>query len=69
MREPTDKQISFAEKIARTLHKELPKEFSSKAYWEFINDNKEKYEDVMFAIGVNATPEWFSYAVDEGYFC
>lgn len=44
MKEPTNKQISFAEKIAWRCNKELPKEFTSKAYWQFIKDNITKYE-------------------------
>lgn len=45
MKKPSKKQIKFAEQIARTLNKELPKEKTSYIYWKFIKDNVDKYNE------------------------
>ena len=39
MKEPSDKQISCANYINRMLNIPFPKEYSSKAYWEYISQN------------------------------
>ena len=63
MKEPTNKQISFAEKIAWRCNKELPKEFTSKAYWQFINDNITEFN-------IKAIDEDdLDFLPDPGYFC
>lgn len=63
MKEPTDKQIRFAEKIAWRCNKELPKEFTAKAYWNFIDDNiVEFHARAIDEEDLDALPE-------EGYFC
>jgi hypothetical protein len=46
---PTQKQIVLADNIAKTLGLEFPRgsyDFSSRTYWEFINKNIEKYNEV-----------------------
>ena len=43
MKEPTEKQKSFARKIAWVCHKKLPSENISQAYRKFINENMTQY--------------------------
>lgn len=63
MKEPTKRQISFAEKIACRCNKELPKEFTSKAYWQFINDNITEFNiKAIDEDDLDALPDF-------GYFC
>ena len=44
MREPSKKQISFAQEIRHLTGIELPDEFSAQAYWKYIDANKLEYE-------------------------
>lgn len=46
---PTDKQIKFAMAIAEKLGIPLPKEETSKAYWEFLNEHRDAYYDKVNA--------------------
>lgn len=44
---PSEKQIKLADKIAHTLDLEFPRgsfDFTSYAYWKFINENMENYK-------------------------
>lgn len=69
MKEPTDKQIKFATIISEVLEIDLPEDYTSFAYWEFINKHKTEYDEIMSARRDNRMPDWYAYAVDEGYFC
>lgn len=47
MNAPSKKQIKLADKIAYTLDLEFPRgdfDFTSYAYWEFINENMGHYK-------------------------
>lgn len=49
MKVPSKKQIKLADKIALTLDLEFPvsdSDFTSYAYWKFINENMENYKQV-----------------------
>lgn len=39
---PTDKQVEYAESIARKKDIKLNIAYTKRAYWEFINKNKDK---------------------------
>ena len=66
MSEPTQKQILYAEKIADACGIDMPKEFTRRAYWKFINDNQGN-----FAIARASWLDEYDYLMlpDEGYFC
>ena len=49
MANPTEKQKRFAEAIADKLGIPLPEEETSKAYWQYIQDNREAYYDKVNA--------------------
>lgn len=47
LKAPSEKQIKLADKIAYTLDLEFPRgsfDFTSFAYWKFINENMENYK-------------------------
>ncbi len=47
LKAPSEKQIKLADKIAYTLDLEFPRgsfDFTSYAYWKFINENMENYK-------------------------
>ena len=49
MKSPSENQIALADNIAKTLGLEFPKgdyDFTAKAYWNFINNNIEKYNEI-----------------------
>ena len=73
MNEPTEKQINYAEKIANTLHIELPKEFTKNAYWRFISDHKTQFENTLYNNYTNVFDEgdpWSPECVyDASWFC
>ena len=45
MREPSQKQIDFAEDIRHWTGVEFPEEYTAQAFWRYINENKPKYEE------------------------
>lgn len=45
MKTPTEKQIKYARLIANCLKYSLPEEFSKQAYWKFINDHIDEYNN------------------------
>ena len=49
MANPTEKQKRFAEAIADKLGIPMPEEETSKAYWQYIQDNREAYYDKVNA--------------------
>ena len=49
MKSPSEHQIALADNIAKTLGLEFPRgdyDFTAKAYWNFINNNIEKYNEI-----------------------
>lgn len=44
MKEPTEKQISYAEAISNTLHIDLPNPMTRQSLFIFIRDNIEAYK-------------------------
>jgi hypothetical protein len=44
-KKPSDKQIQLAENISIRLRIDLPDEFTSYAYWKFINEHIEEWRD------------------------
>ena len=45
---PTQKQIELADEIAKVLQLNFPRgsyDFTAQAYWKFINENIEKYNE------------------------
>ena len=53
---PTEKQIKYAKYLAQRMNQELPKEFTKRAYSEFISKWKPavQYEDM----GMNEPDAW-----------
>ena len=45
MREPSQKQIEFAEEIRHCTGEKFPEEYTAQAFWRYINENKPKYEE------------------------
>lgn len=48
MKSPSEKQIVLANNIAKTLRLEFPRgdyDFTAQAYWEFIKNNVDKYNE------------------------
>lgn len=45
MREPTEKQIRFAQAISETLNISMPKLMTRQSLYCFIRDNKPEYEE------------------------
>ena len=45
MREPSKKQTKFAEDIRHWTGVEFPEEYTAQAFWQYINENKPKYEE------------------------
>lgn len=54
MKPPTDKQIRFAQKIHFQMQIPLPEEKTSQAYYIYIRDNIEKYNQII-------RDEWYHY--------
>lgn len=71
--EPTEKQINYAGKIAKTLGIDLPKEFTKTAYWNFINRNKAEFENTLYTNYTHVFDEgdpWSPESVyDASWFC
>ena len=66
MLEPSQKQIIYAEKIAEACNIDLPKEFTSYAYWKFIDDNQFNYNIAKAAMLDESD---YDMLPDPGYFC
>jgi len=66
IKQPSKKQIIFAEKIADACNIKLPKEFTSYAYWKFINDNQWNYNIAKASM---LDSDDYEMLPDEGYFC
>ena len=49
MANPTEKQINFAKAISEKLGIELPEEYTSKAYWQYLNEHRDAYYDKVNA--------------------
>lgn len=43
MKAPSEKQVKYANDIAHNLNVELPKEYTAKAYYNFISDHKDEH--------------------------
>lgn len=73
MKSPSTKQIEFADEIAYVLGIDFPRgdyDFTAQAYWEFIQTNIRKYEELLAAAEKSRYDEW-DYALwpDEGECC
>lgn len=73
MKSPSTKQIEFADEIAYVLGIDFPRgdyDFTAQAYWEFIQTNIRKYEELLAAAEESRYDEW-DYALwpDEGECC
>lgn len=64
--EPSKKQKDFAEAISHLCDIPIPKEFTSYAYWKFINDNVSKYRAEVYSRLDETDDEMLPEA---GYFC
>ena len=64
--EPTEKQVIYAERVAKALGLDLPKEYTRSAYWKFINDNWGRYEHHKVSL-MNESD--YDCLPGEGYFC
>ena len=42
MKAPSEKQVKYANDIAHNLNIDLPKEYTAKAYYDFINEHKDE---------------------------
>lgn len=49
MANPTEKQINFAKAISEKLGIPLPEEYTSKAYWQYLNEHRDAYYDKVNA--------------------
>ena len=73
VKEPSQKQIDFATAIAETIGDDLPEEFSSRAYHEFISSNIKEFKKVQGQIrySYEGCKSGFqlehSYITDEGF--
>lgn len=65
MKKASEKQVRFAQMIARELRIALPIENTSYAYWKFISDNKDRYEQSLR----NAASEFHEEYIPCEWFC
>lgn len=49
MKSPSEKQIKFADEIAKTLNIDFPRgsfDFNTYSYWNFINNHIKEYKEI-----------------------
>lgn len=69
MKSPSNEQIKLADKIADILELDFPRgdfDFTSYAYWKFINENMEQYNQVcsemlIYANNNSEDDLWFGF--------
>lgn len=68
--QPTEKQIDFATTISEVLGIDLPNERTKKTYHDFIDDNKDEFDEVQREIRYkdgNVFSMNHSYVVSNGF--